>query len=103
MHSAVGRLSKLSSINTIYTGFVKTLQESKIVHTSQFGSLWGGQIISVSIFGRDQVFSDNISHMTDCHVEKALHMRNVKKICNVDLNIDVEHMKNKLLVKILVK
>ena len=44
----------------------------------------------------DQVFSDIISHMTDCHVEKALHMRNVKKICNVDLNIDVEHMKNKL-------
>ena len=32
----------------------------------------------------DRLACGKILHMTDCHVEKALHMRNVKKICNVE-------------------
>ena len=32
----------------------------------------------------DRLSGGEILHMTDCHVEKILHMRNVKKICNVE-------------------
>ena len=36
------------------------------------------------ISSHDRLSHGEILHMTDCHVEKALHMRNVKNICNVE-------------------
>ena len=55
-----------------------------ICHRHHRRCLWRIFLSCGEISSHDRLSCGEMLHMTDCHVEKALHMRNVKKIYNVE-------------------
>ena len=55
-----------------------------ICHRHHRRCLWRIFLPCGEISSHDRLSCGKILHMTDCHVENSLHMRNVKKICNME-------------------